>query len=313
MSGDARSGLPTTAVCRDTATPLSIASMRAAGNVAEHVAGAEIAAHAAQPDQVGAQLREPHRRRHVQRLERVVAHHAVDRQTMTRLEAADRRLDIGVVDVGHARIGVEIAGRDQALAQRDDRGLAAAEPQPVRFRHLRPAALGDDALEMRDRLLGVLHGRGRQRRQRRLRHLDGARAGIEPLAEVRADVLIDQRFESRVLGERPRGCRGARRRGGAFRKAAQHGAAAVVTVVRRLRHSCPRDARARAPQNPESGPAGPRRSRNGCPDKPRSVASYGRIGPRRGDFVTHGAGLKTPGPRGRNSPGAWFAAKMVGG
>ena len=31
MSGDARSGLPTTAVCRDTATPLSIASIRAAG------------------------------------------------------------------------------------------------------------------------------------------------------------------------------------------------------------------------------------------------------------------------------------------
>ena len=31
MSGDGRSGLPTTAVWRDTATPPSIASMRAAG------------------------------------------------------------------------------------------------------------------------------------------------------------------------------------------------------------------------------------------------------------------------------------------
>ena len=250
-------------------------------DVAEHVAGAEIAAHAAQPDQIGAQLREPHRRRHVQRLERLVAHHAVDRQAMTRLEAADRRLDIGIVDVGHARIGVEIAGRDQALAQRDHRGLAAAEPQPVGSRHLRPAALGDDALEMRDRLLGVLHGRGRQRRQRRLRHLDGARAGIEALAEVRAGVLIDQRLERRVLGERPRGCDAARRRGRAFRKPAQHGAAAVVTVVRRLRHARPRTA-----PNPESGPDCPSRSRNGRPDKPRPFAPHGRIGPRRGEFVT---------------------------
>ena len=158
--------------------------------------------------------------------ERLIAHHAVDRQPMTRLEAADRRLDVGVVDVGHARIGVEIAGRDQALAQRDHRGLAAAEPQPVGLRHLRPAALGDDALEMRDRLLGVLHGRGRQRRQRRLRHLDGARAGIEALAEIRAGVLVDQRFESRVLGERARGGDGARRHGRAFAKPAQHGAPA---------------------------------------------------------------------------------------
>ena len=34
--------------------------------------------------------------------------------------------------------------------------MAAAEPQAVGLRHLRPAALGDDAFELRDRLLGVL-------------------------------------------------------------------------------------------------------------------------------------------------------------
>ena len=152
MSGEARSGLPTTAVWRETATPLSIASMRAARNVAEHVTRAEIAAHAAQPHQVGAQLGEPDRRRHVERLERLVSRHAVDRQAVTRLEAADRRLDIEIINVGDARIGIEIAGCDQALAQREDRGLAAAEPQPLGPRYFGPAALGDDALEMPDRL-----------------------------------------------------------------------------------------------------------------------------------------------------------------
>ena len=105
----------------------------------------------------------------------------------------------------HAGIGVEIAGCHQALAQRRHRRMAAAEPQAVGLRHLRPAALGDDAFELRDRLLGVLHGRRRQRRQRRLRHLDGARAGVEALAEIVALVLVDQRLERRVLAERARG------------------------------------------------------------------------------------------------------------
>ena len=59
-------------------------------------------------------------------------------------------------------MGVEIARHGEALAQRRHRRIAAAEPQPVALRHLRPAAPGDDGLELRDRLLGVLHGRGRQ-------------------------------------------------------------------------------------------------------------------------------------------------------
>src|SRR3954451_5028149 len=82
--------------------------------------------------------------------------------------------------------------------------MAAAEPQAVALNDLRPATLGDDALELRDRLLGVLHRRRRQCRQRRLRHLDGARAGVEALAEILALVLVDQRFERRILAERSR-------------------------------------------------------------------------------------------------------------
>ena len=111
MSGDGRSGLPATAVWRDTATPPSIASMRAAGMLQTTTAGAEIAAQAAQPDQIGAKLREPHRGRHVQRLAGLLAHDAVDGEPVPRLEAAHAGLDIGIVDVGAAGIGVEIARR----------------------------------------------------------------------------------------------------------------------------------------------------------------------------------------------------------
>ena len=99
MSGEARSGLPTTAVWRDTATPPSIASICAAGMLQTTKRGAEIAAQGCAAAPIGAQLREPHRRRHVQRLERLLAHDAVDRQAVARLEAAHRRVDIGIVDV----------------------------------------------------------------------------------------------------------------------------------------------------------------------------------------------------------------------
>ena len=66
-------------------------------------------------------LREPHRGRHVQRLDGLLAHDAVDDEAMPRLEAADAGLDVGIVDVGAAGIGVEIAG---------DRSGAGAAPTP---------------------------------------------------------------------------------------------------------------------------------------------------------------------------------------
>src|SRR5256885_1064333 len=79
------------------------------GVVAQHIARPEIAALAAQRDRMSARWGEPHLRRHVQRLQCLILHHAIGRQTVPGLEALDRRLDIGVVDVGHAGIGVEIA------------------------------------------------------------------------------------------------------------------------------------------------------------------------------------------------------------
>ena len=65
------------------------------------------------------------------------------------------RFDIGIEDVGDAGVGVEIAGRDQPLAQRHDARMAVAEPQPVDRAAPRPAAARDDAVVARDRLLGA--------------------------------------------------------------------------------------------------------------------------------------------------------------
>ena len=75
-------------------------------------------------------------------------------------------------------------------------------PQNLRARFtptgISVAVVGDEA---RDRQLGVLHGFRRQRRQRGLRHVDGARGGVEPLAKAAALVLLDQLLQ-RVVGLR---------------------------------------------------------------------------------------------------------------
>ena len=67
---------------------------------------------------------------------------------MPRLEAAHRRLDIGIVDLAHADAGVEIAAGDQPFAQRLHAGVLGAEPQPLRRRHFRPSAARDDLLRI---------------------------------------------------------------------------------------------------------------------------------------------------------------------
>ena len=54
MSGDGRSGLPTTAVWRDTATPFSIASICAAGMLHTTKRLPRLPLIAAQPHQIGA-------------------------------------------------------------------------------------------------------------------------------------------------------------------------------------------------------------------------------------------------------------------
>ena len=86
-------------------------------------------------------------RRHVQRLQRLLADDAVDRQPVPRLEAADRRPR----HRNRRRRRRRRWRRDRRTAVRrwrsaDDCRMAAAEPQAVGLRHLRPAAAGDDAL-----------------------------------------------------------------------------------------------------------------------------------------------------------------------
>ena len=113
----------------------------------------------AQAREVDLELAEPLLGRNVQRLEGERARPPVGRNPVARLEAPHRGLDIGVVDVVLDRARVEIAGELEPRAQRHDRRIARAEPQPLDRRHRRPAAARHDLLVARDRELGVLHGR----------------------------------------------------------------------------------------------------------------------------------------------------------
>ena len=119
--------------------------------------GAEIAAHgcAAAPDWC-ASCASRTSAGTLSALKRLLAHDAVDGQAVARLEAAHRRLDVGIEDVGHAGVGVEIAGqRSGAGAARRTLGLRL----PSRSRSTGGTAgqppRDDDALVARDRLLGV--------------------------------------------------------------------------------------------------------------------------------------------------------------
>ena len=105
-----------------------------------------------------------------------------------------------------AGVGVEVAGRPSAAgAAPMTLGWRSPSRSTVDRRDLRPAAARDDAVVALDRLLGVLHGRRRQRRQRRLRHMDGA-GGLHrsPGRTIAFWVLLDQRIEGRVLAQRRR-------------------------------------------------------------------------------------------------------------
>ena len=76
--------------------------------------GAEVAGEARRRGDVDPELREAHVGRHVQRLEGLLAHHAVDGDAVARLEAAHRRLDVGIEDVAGAGRRVEVADRASA-------------------------------------------------------------------------------------------------------------------------------------------------------------------------------------------------------
>ena len=89
-------------------------------DVDHHVAVAEEAGHRAQPDQIGLELAEPDLRGDVHRGIAVLAHDAVGRQAVARLEALDRGVDIGVEGWRDAGARRQVARNHQPLAQRLD-------------------------------------------------------------------------------------------------------------------------------------------------------------------------------------------------
>ena len=107
---------------------------------------------------------------------------------MARLEAAHRRLDIGIEHRAVAGLAGDVAGDDQPLAQRRDRGPIGAESQLHAGRQAGPPAIGDDLLILPDRLLGRRDRLGRQDRRRRTRHGE-ALGGVIALRPFRLTVV----------------------------------------------------------------------------------------------------------------------------
>src|SRR6185295_3629345 len=128
--------------------------------VADHEAMARGGRERAQSHEIDLELVEPRLGRDVERREGDLARDAVARDAVTRLEAAHRRLDIGIVDLALAGARIEVARELQPRAQRNYARMADAEAQPVARRHGGPAAGRDDLLVALDRRLGGLRGAG---------------------------------------------------------------------------------------------------------------------------------------------------------
>ena len=122
-------------------------------NVADDVTRTEIAGQRFQPLDIHLELAAPCRRRDVHRVEGRLVHDAVDRQAVTRLEAAHRLLEIGIIDVvlDRAGMGIEIARDREPLTQFAHARMMGTEPQFQNFRHFRPASTGNDAVVDLDR------------------------------------------------------------------------------------------------------------------------------------------------------------------
>ena len=113
-------------------------------NVADHVAGREVSAERTQSREIDLELGEPHRRRHIERGQSLGANDAVDGQSMARLKAPHRGLNVRIVDIVAHRVRVDIAGGDQTRAQCGDARMAIAETEHFDAGHLGPAAATDN-------------------------------------------------------------------------------------------------------------------------------------------------------------------------
>src|SRR5262249_24110916 len=145
-----------------------------------------------------------------------------------------------------------------------------------------------------DRLLGVPDRVARQRRQRRLGHLDGARARIEGLAEV-ALLVLDQGLQQAVLRSRVRG----------ERRGTSRGACAQQTASADAMNSGPWSSAHRP--NPDAA----RPFRKGHPAASRKPllcrALWPAVRAAAGDFVTNSA---IPGRTGVQRSASWAAATL---
>jgi hypothetical protein len=153
-------------------------------DVGNDIAVAEIARPGAQPDNIGLQLADTAVDRHVQRGHGGAVDGARGREAHASLEVAHARFNIGVVDVAVAGIGIEIAGDDQALAQRDHAGAARTDAELVADLHHRPAAPGREITIGDDRRFSRLKRFRREHRGVGAGH-GVARAGIIALAPLR--------------------------------------------------------------------------------------------------------------------------------
>ena len=168
-------------------------------NIRHHITRTEIGAERTQPRDIDLQLRQPHRRRHIERGQRLGADDAIDGNAVPRLKAPHGARDIGVKNVGAGGIRIDIAGRGEAGAERRHARMAVAQPQHADRGYLRPAAACDNRRVTLDRLLGRLRRRRRNRGFRGFRHVDRAGRLVEALPERSALRIADQGIKRRVL------------------------------------------------------------------------------------------------------------------
>jgi hypothetical protein len=113
-------------------------------DIRQYVTRAEIGAERTQPRHVDLELRQPHRRRYVERSQRLGADDTVHRDAVARLKAPHRALDVGIVHISADGIRIDVAGRGEARAQRRHARMAVAEAEYADRGDLRPAAVIDD-------------------------------------------------------------------------------------------------------------------------------------------------------------------------
>ncbi len=152
-------------------------------DVGHDVALAEIAGEGAQAHEVDLELVQARVGRDVHRRQDFGADDAVLDQAVTRLEVLHAGIDVGIE---HGRVAgrtIEVAGDDQALAQRHHGRPVRTELDGAAGRHAIPAAALDDAAIGLDGAFGGIEGRLREHRRGRALYRE-ARIGVVALCPL---------------------------------------------------------------------------------------------------------------------------------